>query len=514
MRSRIGPATRLLALPLVLAGVQPACCDGEGDYAYYFDLQNTTPYFVHVLVPDANRLWVPPEADLTLGTDSTSLRVIIAPGQDAEGSWSTEMACCEASCGSVRLDWLAPSGGLRATYSAATCGGSGSCPYVYAGTASGFTRVGEALTGALNRGARREDHVPLEPLEAVAGRYQVRLAAELRERDHFDSLALELVDHAPGVEVVVDTTGALWAVRDAVAPRAVVDAGGRDRLAALLADDAQAWEGLDDTWRLDGRMRDWVELEFPRPEGEGPLDVALLVRGSNTGFVQEAYHAYMRQFGPGLPKLMRGTSGFPAYGPVVTGLLRSAGFALEAELDQPAAWTDLGSFPAVGPAGPRTVALRFVLPAAEDPVCRVRLAALPGAWRLERVQLAVVVGDEVEARAVPPIGSVLDAPDGPTQDLDAARLAERDGRVQLLPYRHGLTVLFEAPALAPGSVRTAFLSVAGWYEELDASPLPCIQWRRLLAAWWGTDSFANFVVDRLRKRRALHLLAGLGGLEP
>ncbi|MBI5490518.1 MAG: hypothetical protein HY905_24500 [Deltaproteobacteria bacterium] len=502
----------LVAAVLAPAAVQPGCCDSESDYTYTYSFYNDTPFFVHVLVPDANRLWIPPDAHLSLGTDSTSLTVVIAPGQHAEGRYSTEMVCCDGECGSVTVRRPAHGDGLDASYTPPSCGSSGSCPYVYVATAAGFARVGEALAGALNRGARREDRVPLGPLAAVDGRYRVRLAAELLEDDTFDSVALDLVDHDPALEVVADTDGTLLAVRDPVAPLAVLDAAGRDRLPPLLADDGDAWEGINAASVLDDRVRDWVTVEFPRPAPAG--DVVLLVRGSNTAFLQDSYHAYIRQFGPGLPKLMRGTSAFPAYRPIVEGLLRSAGFALDVAVENLPDWKPIGTLPAIGPAGPRTVALRLSLPPSDAPTFRVRLAVLPGAWRVEQVRLASLVDAALEPRTLAPIGSVLDAPDADGRDLASDLLAHRDGRTLVVPYRHGLTVLFDAPAPAPTLSRSAFLRVEGWYEERDASPLPCIRWRNLFSAALGQNSFATFVLERLRKQEAIRLLAGLGASAP
>ncbi|MBI5501576.1 MAG: hypothetical protein HY907_15130 [Deltaproteobacteria bacterium] len=501
-----------LAAALALGAIQLACCESESDYSYSYNFNNYTPFFLHVLVPDANHLWVPPDAQLSLGTDSPSLTVLIAPGQHAEGRYSTEMVCCEDRCGAVSVRRPPHGDDLDVTYNPPSCGSSGSCPYVYVATAAGFTRVGEALTGALNRGARREDRVPLGPLAAIDGRYRVRLAAELLEDDSFDSVALDLVDHDPALEIVAGPDETLLAVRAPLAPLAVLDAAGRDRLPPLLADDGDGWEGTDVSSVLDGRVRDWVTVEFPRPAGAG--DVVLLVRGNNTAFLQDSYHAYIRQFGPGLPKLMRGTSAFPAYRPIVEGLLRSAGFAMDVAVEDLPDWKPLGTLPAVGPAGPRTVALRLSLPPSDAPTFRVRLAVLPGAWRVEQVRLASPVDADLAVRSLSPSGSMIDAPNATIRDVAPDPLAAIDGRTLDVPYRHGLTVLFDAPAPAPALSRSAFLRVEGWYEERDASPLPCIRWRNLFSAALGQDSFATFVLERLRKQEALRLLAGLGADTP
>ncbi len=142
-------------------------------------------------------------------------------------------------------------------------------------------REGEALAGALNRGARRQDVLPLGALRVDGeSRYRVRLSAELREDDTYESLALQIVDHAPGTEIVAGPGGALLAVRDARGPSGAWDAAGRDRLAPLAAGDGETWNGADTRMLLDGEIRDWTVVELPRPASGG--EAVLIVRGRNT----------------------------------------------------------------------------------------------------------------------------------------------------------------------------------------------------------------------------------------
>jgi hypothetical protein len=371
-----------------------------------------------------------------------------------------------------------------------------------------------AVAGALNRAARRDDLVPLEALRAREGRYRVRLGAELREDDYYDDVALRLVDHPPDVDVVADAGGELHGVAGAAAPARATDASGTDRTALLAADDGDAWESVDLAATLDGGTRDWVVAEFPRPRGAA--EALLVLRGRNTRLLQDAYHEYMRRLGPGVRKLMRATSTWPPYRPIVDGLLGGPAFAMDVSVETESGWAPAGKVGPIGPAGPRTIALRLALPAGAAETVRVRLAVLPGTWSVEQARLGVPADAELHVADVPPAGSVLEGPGA----AEAARGGVVDapgagGGTVRVPFGHALTVLFDAPPIDQRVERTAFLRVTGYYEELDSTRMPCIRWRQLAADVLQPNAFARFVLWRLARREALrHVAAAVGVAAP
>ncbi|MBI5478455.1 MAG: hypothetical protein HY906_06340 [Deltaproteobacteria bacterium] len=104
------------------------------------------------------------------------LTVVIAAGQDAEGSLElSEVSCCGKDCGSLEATWT--DGRLSRTYTPRACdGGSGSCPYVYSWDGTAWVREAEMLVGALNRGAQRDDGLVLTRSAAGAEGPRVRIA--------------------------------------------------------------------------------------------------------------------------------------------------------------------------------------------------------------------------------------------------------------------------------------------------------------------------------------------------
>ncbi|HSA23888.1 MAG TPA: hypothetical protein P5076_20675, partial [Myxococcota bacterium] len=367
----------------------------------------------------------------------------------------------------------------------------------------GFALEGESLVGALNLGAEREDAVVLDQAKPADGVYRVRLATERAELDHLDAVVLEVVDHPPGSRVLRLAGTDLVGVRGLAAPGRAVDATGRDLRPVLAAADGRSWEAGST------RVRDWVELEFTRPRGAE--QVVLALRGRNTQRVQDAYHAYMRQFGPGLPKLMRLTSEWRWYRPALARLLDQAGFTARVQVWGPDGWRDAGAFAPVGPAAPQTVGLRLALPADGSPSLRLRLVVLPGAWEVDALS-ASFAPEVVLLRSPIQLSGVAHLGGGAAGPLAPETLLSADGRREVLSQGESLEVAFPAPAQRPGWARTAVLRLTGFYEEAAWSRRPCMQWRHLAANLAADDAFARFMLRELDWERAVDGFGVLAGV--
>ena len=168
-------------------------------------------------------------------------------------------------------------------YSDTSCSTCSSCPLIDSFDGREWVLDAEPLGGAFYRAAERTDVARLERLVETDGRYLLRIRNDQQEIDHLNAVALRVLDHPRGTEVVPDALGQLHAVRQIQAPTtgralsAVGLTGGNGRVAALVAAaDGEAWvsdgPGLDPS--LPGELRDGIELQYPRPRG---AESALLV---------------------------------------------------------------------------------------------------------------------------------------------------------------------------------------------------------------------------------------------
>jgi hypothetical protein len=514
--SNMNRSTARWLLFLSTAPVWGCSSEGEGPVT----VLNQTPYYLHFLHPDESTFYLPPGEGTTITADAAGQNAatfIVAPGQDAKGRADVNVDCCTdedgtLNCGTVVATWDQDQ--LSAESSTPTCytgGGGGSCPYVYSGTGGRFVLEGETLVGALNRGAQRSDPIVLPSLRAEGGIFRVRVATRLEEVDYVDALSLEVIDHPPASVVVRDDAGNLHVVLDSLPPLRAVDARGHDRLPELGSSDQQSWEADDREALVDGKIRDSVVVEFPRPAGASKA--TLLLRGRGTSFVQDAYHAYVRQFGPGFTNLMRLTSFSRWYRPAIEHFLDQLG--LEVSIKAGDGWTRAAGVRPIGPAATQDVAVTLTLPPPDaSGLLSVRLAAMPGSWLVDSVKVSYRAFREPEFAAASAAAARLVQPSGSEEAVDLAAILREDQHYQRLVKDEELEVDFPAPTdPRVGWSRTGVLRIAGYYQDAGASTKPWIHFGPLAKALHHDNSFARFVLARLSWRDELDTYAVLGGVE-
>jgi hypothetical protein len=484
------------SLLAILALVCSGCCDsGSSSSKGRVPVTNSTQYFIHVLSSGGGSEEYVEPGDTVTVTEG-EITALIAPGQGAKGIVQEFASCCSNSddsvdCGSVTV--TPDAGGLAAAQTQPTCSG-GSCPYVY----SDDKLTGESLVGALNRGGARDDVIVLPDLQPRDGSYRVRVAAELNETEFIDEAWLEVLDHPSGVRIAKDLDGVVRAVGEASVPSRVTAANGESLGQVLDSDDGIDWEGRgrDRDRMIGGKIRDWVEITFRRPESEAKA--TLLVHGRNSSLLQDAYHEYMAGFGPGLPKLMRAMTKLSKYGPALQGYLRDSGFSLDVSLKRHEGWASIGTVGPVGTAGEQTVAVPIDLPSDGSDTVTVRVAMLPGGWLLDSAAMAFGPTIHVSSQRVSAAGSVRSPGDKePASRADLETIAHRDGSHLRVNTRTSIELRFIDPPREAGVDRTVALHLSGYYEENDASPKRCIKWRALLKESLQENSFAHHVLKRL-----------------
>jgi hypothetical protein len=494
---------RWLWLLVALATAAGCCGDDDDDtQKTTVTVANQTQYFLHVLQPGLQTLYLPPGNTQTMewaGGDQ-SLEIVIAAGQDAQGSTTVlghHLTCCNYNCGKVTVTWTGTS--LENSYEPLGCDagvGGGSCPYVYSWDGTGWAREAEMLVGALNRGAQRDDGLALTRGLADDGA-RVRIVTERRETNYLDRIRLEVWEHSPEVELALDEQRHVVPVAAARPVTAVTDGQGRPTGFGASAEEIAAATRRGAPGFGAYRLTRHVDVG-PVPEGGEPV---LLLTVQNTEFIQDAYHGYMRQFGPGLPKLMRLASGEPTYPFALAALLQSAGFGLEVAVSDGRASRVVGTVTPVGPAGPRTVAVPLGRTRAGTAL-RVRLTMLPAAWTVHEARVGVRRASAGAWRYVAPSTVVWRGRDGATEQIPLATVGEVDGRDVAIGVGEHVEARFPATPPAPGSRQTAVLRVSGYYEELDRSRKPCIKWGVLQQCLREENAFARFALARLGDRAA------------
>lgn len=330
-----------------------------------------------------------------------------------------------------------------------------SCPHVYAFDGRGYRLDGDLASGALYAAGERDDLDRMESLAPVDGEYRLRVANDLQEIDHINRVSLVVVDAPAEAEVLPTPAGTVAALRHAAAPIAARDVAGGDVLPALAAADGRAVSASARSGR-DTHVR-W-RLSFARPTTRRAW---LVVRGHSTPFAEAAFMRYLATMGRGVRPLLESLRDDPAcYRRELDAEIARLGFPLRVKIDGAGAL----SLPPVSPAIARSQAVAVELPAGDGPVS-LTLEATDRFWELDQVQLASREDLPVETRTLRPEGARY--ADG--RDARAV-VSDDDTRRAVLRTGEHVDVTFRAPPNAPGRVRTALVSLRGFYEFEISGP--------------------------------------------
>lgn len=241
----------------------------------------------------------------------------------------------------------------------------GSCPHLYAFNGESYQLDADLASGALYKGAERDDTDRLEALREVDGSYRVRLQNDLDEVDHIDRLSLLVVDAPEGTNVLPTPDGHLLALRSPVALQSAVDTRGTSVLAQLTASDGRSI-GVERAAPAETKdePRDTWKLTFARPTASRAF---LVVRGRNTAFAEEAFIRYMATMGQGVRPLMELSAenykDCACYQDYVAGEIERMGFPLRIHVTGGSS----EALPPVGPAILRSQALPISIPPGTAP---------------------------------------------------------------------------------------------------------------------------------------------------
>ena len=374
-----------------------------------------------------------------------------------------------------------------------------SCPHVYAWDGQRYRLDADALSGSLFQGGESDDLMRLEHLQPADGRYRVRVADDLQELDHIDTVALRVVDHPQGSEALPMPDGTMVAVGGAQAPSSATDGQGRDVLGRVRAADGDAFVSSVEDFAPDPNTdpRELVTLELPRP-ADGDGRAILVLRAHNTPFAAEAFGQYLANMGPGLGPLLRWaqTNRSYAYRQRLDDEMHRLGLLLGVAVWAEGKWSPAAELKPLGPAILRTVAMPIELPPEGGATVRVRLAMTPLFWEIDQAALGrELPGAAQEQRVRPRSAQLGDGRDalGLLAQADASRVTLRPGE--------GVALEFDVPAApAAGLERTIALDIRGYYEfEIGGH-----RWLDALAVMAhrsGRDSLPRYAL-RLARQRA------------
>jgi hypothetical protein len=352
----------------------------------------------------------------------------------------------------------------------------GSCPHLYAFDGSKYELDADLASGALYKGAEREDTDRLESLRAVDGEYRVRLQNDLEEVDNIDSLALLVADAPADAEVLPTASGELVAVSGTGAP-----VRGPEAAAPTPSLTSSSIRRAD--------PRDSRRFEFARPGPTKSTRAVLVLRARNTKFAEQAFVEYMATMGQGVRPMLEiageSKDGCECFHRYLDAEIERLGLPLWVSVSSGGVAFSRHTVAPIGPAILRTQALPIDVPPGEGPIV-VTIEATPNFWEIDKVELAFEASASLDVRVLRPRSAVGTA----GEDL-LDLVSETDGRrLVVRPHEH-VDLRFDAPPALPGRTRTVVARLRGYYD-LDIGGQGGVDISRIAAHQLGLVSLPTF----------------------
>ncbi|HCV43333.1 MAG TPA: hypothetical protein DGH68_07600 [Bacteroidetes bacterium] len=344
-----------------------------------------------------------------------------------------------------------------------------SCPFVYSYNGDRYVFDGEPYGGAICEGLKRPDWCRLEYLKPVSNEYRLLLTNEVDETQYTDEFKLWIVDHRPGLDVMVDADGKLYTVDHPFAPHRALDSKGNNILRWVSAKDPLFWESdmrVKDP-KQPADYRDTLYLSFPRPKDNEKAK--LVVSGSTTLWGSQMLKRMTE---------LRGEAIQPWFtelkSPAVRQLLdfwnkREELYHLQVKLRVGSAWVTRGDIMGGGPFVTEERVVPLDLSGVEGDTLNIMLAPPAGFWQLDRFAVDYSADeplDSLEVAATKAVGH-----DG--ADL-LGTLNSADGNYYVSPVTgQTATLVFPAPPEKADRERAILAKVSGYYDmRMDETGKP------------------------------------------
>ncbi len=314
-----------------------------------------------------------------------------------------------------------------------------SCPYVYAFNGQSYQLVGDLFPGALLPNLERTDYILLADQEAKEGKQVIQLRNELEEVQHINQLELLAVRHRPGLKVRLDQHGSPHALGATAPPTSATLSSAADVLPLVANQDqlAYAFHDMEEAEQA-------LLLSFDRPDTA--LEGKLILRARNTPWLQEAWEAFVQQFGRQYEKRFQKLGEKPST--FVESWMLEQNLPLTVELLTSEGWTTVSEQLLVGSLVWRDLVVPLDLRQVRSPDIHLRLRSAFLTWELDAAGMDFSADPPLETRVYPVQRTT--APDG-TDPSDLLR--EADTSYLALHSGEQMEVWFpyEEPPPGPGT---------------------------------------------------------------
>ena len=330
-----------------------------------------------------------------------------------------------------------------------------SCPFIYADNGDNFQFTGEIYSGATNLPLERDDYLPVGNIKPSGNKYQLRITNEVNEIQNTNLTELIVVDHLPGLKILMDKYGDAYSVSDFKIPSEATDTYGNSILNKLAYGDSVSYIS---TIKKDPTIKDTISLTFKKPEGA--KSSSLIIRGKNTMWLDYMYGKFSDLFGKRFDKWKEQSNKKSREELLKWTLDQGMAMSVYLQTDTGLKFVDYFNLP--GPMAYKDDILQIDLSQVHTDKVTLKLVSGVLFWDIDYTGMDFTQSGSVSKTILP----LFSATDENGKDVRSL-LTNNDDKYLVQPLPVNKTDLtFTAPDLQAGMVRSVFLHSKGHYEIL------------------------------------------------
>ena len=168
-----------------------------------------------------------------------------------------------------------------------------SCPFIYIYEDGEYKFVGETFGGAIAQNMERDDYMELPGFKPDDGKYKIKIANELKERQYTDVAQLMVVEHPESTRVLLDKNGKVHVLKNPLTPTLAVGEQGEDHVKRLQEVDENYYAFLDENVKKDEFSS--ITMTFSKPAFSTSANLILNLK--NSMWLEHTFDLFHAQFG-------------------------------------------------------------------------------------------------------------------------------------------------------------------------------------------------------------------------
>ncbi|MDN3668221.1 hypothetical protein QWY93_02610 [Echinicola jeungdonensis] len=331
-----------------------------------------------------------------------------------------------------------------------------SCPFIYTYDGEGYNFMGEMYGGAIFSSLERDDYMLLPDLDSYNGKYQLKIANELLERQYTNLSELMLVEHPENTQVLADKNGQIFTLNSTFLPTKAVSPNHTSYFNSISKKDSSFY--LFDEENAINKNLSNLTLTFKKPKTE--KNGKLILNAKNSLWLDFIFGKFNEQFGTYYPRFAEKQKNVPANKNLRWSL--NQGIPLSVYIETEKGWEFVDYFNVVGPLASRDMIMDIDLSKVEGEEVKLKLECGFMFWEVDYIAMDYSENSPVDVSYLSPELAIDENGD------DVSDLLTYSDEKYLVQPEVGNRVIVTYPTIPvdKNKKQTLFLHSKGYYEYI------------------------------------------------